>query len=87
MIIYNCSKDDIKRKKVETMTRKQLLSYIESCLRYCANSSDPDNQKSFFAQAFGALDFYLSVNQREYDELHKIWEDYRERFYKIIYGV
>jgi hypothetical protein len=70
------------------MTREQLLQYIESRINYATNyNNGPDTQKNYFAQAFGALDFYLTVHSKEYDELSVIWETYRQRFNHIIYGV
>lgn len=70
------------------MTREQLLQYIESRINYATNyNNGPDTQKNYFAQAFGALDFYLTVHPKEYNELSAIWETYRQRFNHIIYGV
>jgi hypothetical protein len=70
------------------MTREQLLQYIESRINYATNyNNGPDTQKNYFAQAFGALDFYLMVHPKEYNELSIIWETYRQRFNHIIYGV
>jgi hypothetical protein len=67
---------------------EQLLQYIETLL--AGASRTPDYAKTFFSQAFGALQFYIiehSLSADEYADLETKWNTtYKPSFEAIMYG-
>jgi hypothetical protein len=63
----------------------ELIAFIEGRLYYASlPTSDRNDSSTFFAQAFGALDFYVMCHPEAEAELHDIWDDYVEKFHAII---
>lgn len=67
---------------------EKLLQYIENHLKWA--SQTPDYAKTFFNQAFGAVQFYIiehSLSNDEYIALEAKWSHtYKPAFEAIIYG-
>lgn len=67
---------------------EKLLQYIENHLKWA--SQTPDHAKTFFNQAFGALQFYIiehSLSNDEYIALEAKWNyTYKPAFEAIMYG-
>ena len=63
----------------------ELIAFIEKRLYYASLPTSNHNDASvFFAQAFGALDFYIMCHPEAEAELHDIWDGYIEKFHAII---
>ena len=63
----------------------ELIAFIEKRLHYASlPPSDRNDISAFFAQAFGALDFYAMCHPEAEAELHDIWDGYVEKFHAII---
>ena len=67
---------------------EKLFQYIENHLKWA--SQTPDHAKTFFNQAFGALQFYI-IDHNIYDEEFTILETkwnttYKPAFEAIMYG-
>ena len=63
----------------------ELIAFIEGRLRYASlPTSDRNDVSAFFAQAFGALDFYVMCHPEAEAGLHDIWDCYVEKFHAII---
>jgi len=67
---------------------EKLLQHIETLLKWA--SQTPDYAKTFFNQAFGALQFYIiehNVSDDEYTILETKWNTtYKPSFEAIMYG-
>jgi hypothetical protein len=67
---------------------EKLLQHIETLLKWA--SQTPDHAKTFFNQAFGALQFYIiehNLSNSEFSALETKWNTtYRPAFEAIIYG-
>ena len=67
---------------------EKLLQYIETHLKWA--SQTPDNAKTFFNQAFGALQFYIiehNLSNEEFANLETKWNTtYKPSFEAIMYG-
>ena len=67
---------------------EKLLQYIENHLKWSAQT--PEHAKTFFNQAFGAVQFYMiehSLTGDEFTELETKWnETYKPAFEAIMYG-
>ena len=65
-----------------------LLHHIETLLKWA--SQTPDHAKTFFNQAFGALQFYIiehNLSGDEYTTLETKWTTtYKPSFEAIMYG-
>ena len=65
-----------------------LFNHIETLLKWSAQT--PEHAKTFFNQAFGALQFYIiehSLSADEYADLETKWNTtYKPSFEAIIYG-
>ena len=67
---------------------EKLLQYIENHLKWA--SQPPDYAKTFFNQAFGALQFYIiehNLSASKYADLEAKWNTtYKPSFEAIMYG-
>ena len=67
---------------------EKLLNYIETHLKWSAQT--PESAKTFFNQAFGAVQFYIiehNLHGEEYTILETKWnETYKPAFEAIMYG-
>ena len=67
---------------------EKLLHHIETLLKWA--SQTPDHAKTFFNQAFGALQFYIiehNLSNSEFSALETKWNTtYKPAFEAIIYG-
>ena len=63
----------------------ELIAFIEGRLHYASlPTSNRNDVSAFFAQAFGALDFYIMYHPEAEAELHDIWDSYVEKFHTLI---
>lgn len=67
---------------------EKLIQYIESHLKWA--SQTPDHAKTFFNQAFGAVQFYIiehNLSAEEFADLETKWNTtYKPSFEAIMYG-
>lgn len=67
---------------------EKLLQHIETLLKWA--SQTPEAAKTFFNQAFGALQFYIiehNLHGEEYTNLETKWNTtYKPSFEAIMYG-
>lgn len=67
---------------------EKLINYIENLLKWTKET--PEHAKTFFNQAFGALQFYIiehNLSADEYAELETKWnETYKPAFEAVMYG-
>lgn len=63
--------------------KKKLVEHIEWCLKMCAI----DSSRIWFDQAFGAVQFAITISdEKDFEELNALWEEYREKFTEMIWG-
>jgi hypothetical protein len=69
-------------------TMEKLLQYIENHLKWA--SQTPDHAKTFFNQAFGALQFYIiehNLYDAEFTALETKWNEvHRPQFEEVMYN-
>jgi hypothetical protein len=63
----------------------QLKSYLDYCLRAAQNPCY--DSKTFFDQAFGAVQYQAYLNVDTSPELADLWAEYKPKFEKEVYGI
>lgn len=67
---------------------KDLTAYIHRRLEMCHRApNDLKMRETFYAQAFGALDFYNETHPELWPQIEKLWIEYRPQFEKIVYKI
>ena len=66
---------------------EKLINYIEMHLKW---AQTPESAKTFFNQAFGAIQFYIiehNLSNEEFAELETKWNEvYKPAFEAVMYG-
>lgn len=63
--------------------KEKLVKHIERCLEMCAITSVRD----WMDQAFGAVQFAITISdEKDFEELDALWDEYREKFIEMIWG-
>jgi hypothetical protein len=64
----------------------ELIAFIEGRLYYYSTMPNANRQMihTFCDQAFGAVEFYLSIHPEAEAELNKKWISYRTKFYELM---
>lgn len=65
---------------------ENLTNILNYYLRACRNAQDTKTSKTFFDQAFGAVQYHLFVFPYTEKEVESLWNEYKAQFEYIIYG-
>jgi hypothetical protein len=63
----------------------QLKFYLDYCLRAAQNPCN--DGKTFFDQAFGAIQYQAYLDVDSSPELADLWAEYKPKFEKAVYGI
>lgn len=66
---------------------EKLIEMLNYYLNACASAKDRTTRRTFFDQATGATQMFCFMNIKDEAQVLPMWEDYRERFEQLVYGV
>lgn len=63
-----------------------LIEQIDYLLGLCKKANNLTARKCFYDQAFGALQYHVTLFPSDFDEAESLWNDYRVQFEELIYS-
>jgi hypothetical protein len=65
-----------------------LINYLDYLVRAVGHADDIRFKRSFYDQAFGAVQYQMFLHPNDEKRVQKLWEEvYRPKFEKLVYGV
>jgi hypothetical protein len=64
---------------------EKLNEWIMYCLRACERAEN--NKLIWMHQAFGAVQYHITLVPEDYERVEKLWNKYKPQFERKVYGV
>ena len=64
---------------------EKLNEWILYCLRACERAEN--NKLIWMHQAFGAVQYHITLVPEDYEKVEELWNKYRPQFERKVYGV